>query len=246
MHIGRVCRNLSKLGGARPKANILDEKGHPWIAKFPSKNDSIDKGAWEYLAYRLAINAGIKMAESNCQKVSGNFHTFFTKRFDRLGGERIHFASAMTMTGNNENTLKDYTPSYLELAEFIQFSGSNIEKDLHQLWRRIVFNIAVSNTDDHLRNHGFLLKNNGWILSPAYDINPSIEKAGLALNIDMDSNSLDFDLAKSVGEYFQLDTTNSNQIIEEICEGVSQWRILATEIGISRAEQEIMSPAFNI
>jgi len=234
----------SSLGGARPKANVLDENQHLWIAKFPSKNDTINKGAWEFLAYRLAINAGIEMTESNLLKVSGPFHTFLTKRFDREKGGRIHFASAMTMTSNTENTIKENPPSYLELAEFIQFSGTTIEKDLHQLWRRIIFNIAVSNTDDHLRNHGFLLKDNGWVLSPAYDINPSIDKVGLALNIDMDNNQLDFTLAKSVGEYFQLDKTNMNQILNEVKEAVSQWKVVATEIGISRAEQEIMSSAF--
>src|SRR5690606_8496865 len=110
----------SSLGGARPKANILDEKGELWIAKFPSKNDTIDKADWEYLAYQLAIKVGIHMAPSKIEKISGNFNTFFTKRFDREDGERIHFASAMTMTGNNEDTIRDNPASYLELAEFIQ------------------------------------------------------------------------------------------------------------------------------
>ena len=115
------------------------------------------------------------MTESKVEKVLGNYHTFFTKRFDRLNRERIHFASAMTMTGNNEDTIRDSPASYLELAEFIQFSGANNEADLEQLWRRIVFHIAISNTDDHLRNHGFTLENGGWRLSPAYDINPSVD-----------------------------------------------------------------------
>lgn len=123
----------SSLGGARPKANILDDKDHPWIAKFPSKNDEIDKALWEYLAYKLALKAGVTMAESKIEKVSGNYHTFLTKRFDRLNGERIHFASAMTMTGNNEGTIRDNPSSYLELAEFIQFSGAENTEDLHQL-----------------------------------------------------------------------------------------------------------------
>lgn len=132
------------------------------------------------------------MAESKIQHIAGKHNTFFTKRFDRINGERVHFASAMTMTDNNEDTIKNNPASYLDLAEFIQYSGSNIQADLHQLWRRIVFNIAISNTDDHLRNHGFLLRDNGWHLSPAYDINPSIDKDGLALNVDQDDNSLDF------------------------------------------------------
>jgi len=234
----------SSLGGARPKANVLDEYGHPWIAKFPSKNDTTDKALWEYLAYRLATNSGINMAESKVEKVSGIHHTFFTKRFDRLEGERIHFASAMTMTGNNEAIIRDNPPSYLELAEFIQFSGASNIKDLHQLWRRIVFNIAISNTDDHLRNHGFILAHEGWRLSPAYDINPSVDKDGLSLNIDAISNALDFELAKSVGAYFQLDIKQMDNIINEVKSSVSQWNTVAKEIGIIRSEMLFMENAF--
>jgi len=236
----------SSLGGARPKANILDENGHPWIAKFPSKNDTIDKGAWEYLAYRLAVASGIDMAESRLEHIAGPYHTFFTKRFDRERQNRIHFASAMTMTGKNEELIRDETPSYLDIVEFIQFSGIQIEEDLHQLWRRIVFNILISNTDDHLRNHGFILTNKGWRLSPAFDINPSIDKAGLALNIDMDNNSPDIDLVKSVGVYFRLGEKEMDNIIDEVKSGISGWKKMATEIGIPRNEQMLMATAFNV
>lgn len=234
----------SSLGGARPKANILDDNGHPWIAKFPSKNDDIDKALWEYLAYQLALKSGVTMAKSKVEKVSGNHHTFFTKRFDRLEGERVHFASAMTITGNNEDTIRDNPASYLDLAEFIQFSGAKNTEDHHQLWRRIVFHIAISNTDDHLRNHGFILNQGGWRLSPAYDINPSIDKDGLSLNIDTDSNAQDFELAKSVGSYFQLDDRQMETILDEVKSVVGQWKIMAQEIGISRQEQQIMEGAF--
>ena len=235
----------SSLGGARPKANILDQNKHPWIAKFPSKNDMVDKAAWEYLAYKLAIDAGINMAECKIEKIIGSYHTFFTKRFDRLGDERIHFASAMTMTGNNEETIKKQPASYLDLVEFIQRYGTNVKENLEQLWRRIIFNIAISNTDDHLRNHGFILSKEGWILSPAYDINPSIDKSGLALNIDMDNNALDFDLAKSVGEYFRLSNIQMEKTMEEVFRAVKNWKHIAEQIGISRAEQELMAKAFN-
>lgn len=234
----------SSLGGARPKANISDEDGNLWIAKFPSKNDTTDKAAWEFLAYKLALNCGIDMSYSKIEKISGKYNTFFTKRFDRDGKQRIHFASAMTMTGNNEETLKNHPASYLEIADFIMTYGSNVNENLKQLWRRIVFNIAISNTDDHLRNHGFILTENGWILSPAYDLNPSIDKNGLALNISMDDNALDLELAKSVGEYFRLSEKAMNEIVDEIRENVSKWRILAKEIGISRADQELMEKAF--
>jgi len=236
----------SSLGGARPKANILDEDKNLWIAKFPSKNDTIDKGAWEYLAYVLAIKAGIIMSPCRIEKIAGKYHTFFTKRFDRENGERIHFASAMTMTGNNEDTIRDNPASYLDIAEFISNCGVKVEENLHQLWRRIVFNIAISNTDDHLRNHGFILTNEGWILSQAYDLNPSIDKDGLALNIDMDNNALDFELAKSVGEFFRLDEKQMDTIIQEVLGSVSQWQVIANKIGISRVEQGLMEGAFKV
>jgi serine/threonine-protein kinase HipA len=234
----------SSLGGARPKANIIDEKGNLWIAKFPSKEDTIDKAAWEFLAYKLAIKAGIEMAECKIEKISGKYFTFFTKRFDRSKQNRVHFASAMTMTGNNEDTIKENQPSYLDIAEFIQFNESNNTKELHQLWRRMVFNIAISNTDDHLRNHGFILNKSGWQLSPAYDINPSIDKDGLSLNIDSNNNALDFDLAKSVGEYFQLKEKQMDDILNEIRGAVKNWKTEATKIGISKAEITLMSSAF--
>lgn len=234
----------SSLGGARPKANILDENKELWIAKFPSKNDTIDKAAWEYLAYILATKAGINMAPCRIEKIAGNYNTFFTKRFDREKDERIHFASAMTMTGNNEDTIRDNTASYLDLAEFISNYGANVEENLHQLWRRIIFNIAISNTDDHLRNHGFILTDEGWILSPAYDLNPSIDKDGLAINIDTNNNALDFELAKEVGEYFRLNDEQMDAIIQEVTTVVGQWKELASKIGIPRSEQELMEKAF--
>ncbi len=236
----------SSLGGARPKANVLDMDGHLWIAKFPSKNDAVNKAAWEYLAYRLAVSAAIEMAESRLEHVSGKYDTFFTKRFDRDKNQRIHFASAMTMTGRNEELIRNDIPSYLDIVEFIQFSGTHVDEDLRQLWRRIVFNILISNTDDHLRNHGFILTNEGWRLSPAYDVNPSIDKEGLALNIDMDNNILDIELVKSVGPYFRLDEKEMNAIVDEVKSAVSGWQKLADQIGISRSEQILMAAAFRV
>ena len=236
----------SSLGGARPKANIIDEDKNLWIAKFPAKNDTIDKAAWEFLAYQLALKAGIVMSECKIQKITGKYNTFFTKRFDREREQRIHFASAMTMTGNNEDTIRDNPANYLELAEFIQTHGAQVNENLEQLWRRIVFNIAVSNTDDHLRNHGFILTEKGWVLSPAYDINPSIDKDGLALNIDMDNNALDYDLAINVGEFFRLENSQMGRIIEEVIAAVKNWHKIAKLIGIPNPEQELMAKAFNI
>ena len=234
----------SSLGGARPKANILDANNDLWIAKFPSKADTIDKAAWEFLAYKLALASGIEMAESRIEMVGDPYHTFLTKRFDRDNGKRIHFASAMTMTGNTEDSIKDGTPSYLEIVEFIENYGVEVTANLHQLWRRMVFNIAISNTDDHLRNHGFILKEKGWILSPAYDLNPSIEKSGLSLNIDMDDNALDFGLAKSVGVYFRLSAEEMEIILNEVLTAVKDWEKVAVDIGIKNREIEVMGMAF--
>lgn len=234
----------SSLGGARPKANILDEEGHPWIAKFPAKNDVIDQGAWEFLAYRLALLAGIEVPPAQLLHVTGRFRTYVTRRFDRQEGARIHFASAMTMTGNSEETIKENPASYLDLADFIQTHGEQIIPDLHQLWRRLVFNIAISNTDDHLRNHGFILGEKGWRLAPAYDINPSVDKDHLALLIDTADNALDLELARSVGEYFALHHGEMDSIAAEVSKAVGQWRAVADELKIPRAEQELMAAAF--
>jgi serine/threonine-protein kinase HipA len=203
-------------------------------------------GAWEYVAWKLAKSAGIRVPEARVEKVTGRHHTFLSKRFDRIENERVHFASAMTMTGHYESGIRDQSPSYLELAEFIQFQGAAPEQDLKQLWRRIVFNIAISNMDDHLRNHGFIIDKEGWRLSPAYDMNPTIDKAGLSLNIDLELNALDFDLARSVGTYFHLDTKDMDSIINEVQTSVSKWDEVATETGIPTAQRRLMESAFNI
>jgi serine/threonine-protein kinase HipA len=233
----------TSLGGARPKANFTDRLNDLWIAKFPSRNDTIDKAAWEFLAYRMATKAGVNMANSQISKISGNYNTFLTKRFDRIKKERIHFASAMTMTGITEENIRDNKASYLEIAEFIKFSGASNKEDLHQLWKRIIFNISISNTDDHLRNHGFLLTEEGWRLSPAFDVNPSIDKQGLALNIDTDNNALDYELARSVGEFFMLDIPSMDKIVTEVKSVVRDWRKYANSI-IAKTDQKRMIPAF--
>ena len=234
----------SSLGGARPKANILDNNGALWIAKFPSGHDTKDMGAWEAVTAEMARKCGIEMAESRAQKFSNRQHTFLTKRFDRINGKRIHFASAMTLLGYTDGTNSAEGVSYLELAEWIGRNCNNVSQNLEQLWRRIVFNIAVSNCDDHLRNHGFLLTPKGWTLSPAYDINPDEHGMGLKLNISEDDNSLDFELALSVAASFGLDNATSDEIINQTKKVVSNWQQLATQYGISRSEQEDNAGAF--
>lgn len=149
------------------------------------------------------------------------------------------------MIGKDESSIKDEPASYLNIAEFIKFSGSQNKQDLHELWRRIIFNISVSNTDDHLRNHGFILNSSGWTLSPAFDLNPSTDKNGLALNIDSENNDLSFDLARSVGEYFDLSLNQMNEIIKDINTVIKDWRQLANNCGINRSEQDLMAAAFN-
>ena len=235
----------SSLGGARPKASVIDPHDHLWIAKFPSKNDEGDIGAWEIVTYELAIDAGINMAECQAKKFSSNYHTFLTKRFDRtVDGKRIHFTSAMTQLGYTDGADAASGVSYLELVDFLTSNGANVENDLHELWRRIVFSICVSNTDDHLRNHGFLLSEGGWRLSPAYDINPTETGTGLKLNISETENSLDIDLALEVHEFFRLNKVEAMAIVGQVKSAVSKWRKLATRYGISKINQELKVPAF--
>ena len=235
----------ASLGGARPKASIVDNDGSLWIAKFPSRNDQGDIGGWEIVTYELAIMAGINMAESKAQKFYSNYYTFLTKRFDReTNGQRIHFASAMTMLGYTDGQDHVDGASYLELVEFIQSNGANVDQDLEQLWRRIVFSICVTNTDDHLRNHGFLLTDEGWILSPAYDINPVETGTVLKLNISDEDNSLDLSLAMEVSEFFRLSNKRATEIIEEVVNAVGCWKEVATKYGISGVEQELKAIAF--
>lgn len=236
----------ASLGGARPKASIVNKDNSLWIAKFPSRADEGDIGAWEMVTHRLAKAAGVNMAASMVKKFSSHHHTFLTKRFDRTSeGHRIHFASAMTMLGYTGGNDHDDGISYLELAEFISENGANVNEDLEELWRRIVFSICVSNTDDHLRNHGFMLSDAGWLLSPAYDINPVETGTGLKLNISDNDNSLDLDLALQVHPFFRLTTARAAEIMEEVKRAARGWKGLATEYGISRAAQELKSRAFS-
>lgn len=235
----------ASLGGARPKASIVDKQGGLWIAKFPSRNDQGDIGGWEIVTYELAKAAGINMAQSRVEKFSSNHHTFLTKRFDRTTeGERLHFASSMTMLGYSDGQDHQDGASYLELVEFLQKNSARVNQDLEELWRRIVFSICVSNTDDHLRNHGFILTEGGWLLSPAFDINPNETGTGLKLNISDDDNALDLDLAMEVREFFRLSDKRANEIMNEVKTSVRNWKVVADHYGISRSEQELKALAF--
>lgn len=235
----------SSLGGARPKACVTDANNDLWIAKFPNQNDAFDVGAWEMLCYELALAAGVEMSPSEIHKFSSEHHTFLTKRFDRMGGKRIHFSSAMTQLQYYDGEHSEGA-SYLEIADFLTRHGAQTKADLAQLWRRIVFNIAVSNTDDHLRNHGFLLTGAGWKLSPAYDLNSVVGGRGLHLNITDTSNELDYSLAFDVVDFFRLTRIEATKIYDEVKGAVKGWRMVANRLGISRAEQLTRQSAFNV
>jgi serine/threonine-protein kinase HipA len=235
----------SSLGGARPKASITDPNGDLWIAKFPSTNDEYDMGAWEMVVYELAVNCGINVPHAQIHQFSSRYHTFLTNRFDRIGQtQRIHFASAMTLLGQKDGADFHNGISYLDLVTFIIQNGREVNNNLFELWTRMVFNILVKNTDDHLRNHGFLLKDDGWELSPAYDLNANPQGMGLTLNISDDDNSLDVELALSVAKHFRLKPAKAEEILQQMINEVSQWQEIAARYKLSRREQENMANAF--
>ena len=233
------------LGGARPKAGVLDPGSHPWIAKFPGRNDEVNIGKWEYLVWQLARSAGIETVSSDIRRFSGEHDTFLTRRFDRTeSGERIHFASAMMMLGKKDGDSS--SASYLDLAGFLIRNGAQVNRDLEQLWRRIVFYVCVSNTDDHLRNHGFLLGEDGWALSPAFDINPVATGNGLTLNISEYDNSQDIELVRSVASVFRINPKRSDEIIAEVRNVVRNWMKLAKQLRLPSREISFMKNAFRV
>lgn len=230
------------LGGARPKASVVDEKGDLWLAKFPSRRDDFNMGAWEYVVHQLAEKAGIETAEAQIKKFSGDFDTFLTKRFDRKKGNRLHFTSAMTLLEKMDG---EDGASYLDLVDFLSQNGAQVKKDLEQLWRRIVFNICVSNVDDHLRNHGFMMTEKGWKLAPAYDMNPVPDGDGLKLNISATDNSQNLELALSVAENFRLKKNESLGILREVVSAVVGWKKAAGKF-LGKSESSRMARAFRV
>jgi serine/threonine-protein kinase HipA len=235
----------SSLGGARPKASVRHPDNSLWIAKFPSKNDGKNSGAWELIANELAASLGIDVSRASAKKYSHKQHTFLTRRFDRTNNnQRIHFASALTLLGVKDGYNYKEGASYLELVELIEEMGVNPEIDLKELWKRVVFSVAVSNTDDHLRNHGFLLTKNGWRLSPAYDINPNESGTGLSLNISENNNTLSYDLCMDVARYFRISSQEGKIFITKTKKAVSGWRRRAKDLKIPSSEMVIMEPAF--
>lgn len=248
---GRWLRMLiapgASLGGARPKASVTDDRGRLWIAKFPSRKDEDDVGAWEYVVHCLAKRAGIDVPAVRLQRFGSTHNTFLSRRFDRTdAGERLHFASAMTLLERNEGDDAQTGASYLEMVDLLIRLGARTTHDLEQLWRRIVFFIFVSNVDDHLRNHGFILTNKGWSLSPAYDVNPNPDGDGLKLNISETDNAQDLDLALEVAEVFRVNPKRASQIVGEVAGVVKSWRAVATSTGLAKRSQEKMERAFRM
>ncbi len=235
----------SSLGGARPKASVRGPNNLLQIAKFPSTKDENDTGAWEKVAMEIASQSGIRVTPCEARCFSGKQHTFLSQRFDRnQSGERIHFASAMTLLGYNDGADFREGVSYLEIAEFIMRNGSQVQEDLEELWRRIVLSICIKNTDDHLRNHGFLLSPGGWYLSPAYDINPYPDGTGLTLNINDTDNALDLDLALSIAPKLRIKPDAANEMQQQVAKAVSNWHKHAARIRIPKWEMDAMEPAF--
>ena len=237
----------SSLGGARPKASVIDENGNLWIAKFPSSRDEKNSGAWEMVVHQLANACRIVVPDAKLQKFSGKHHTFLSKRFDRTeNNRRLHFASAMTLLGYQDGADHIDGVGYLDLAGFIIQYSPSAKEDLEQLWRRMLFNILVSNTDDHLRNHGFILTQAGWRLSPAYDVNPNEMGNGLTLNISENSNEQEIALALETARLYQLKKEKADAILTEMQSEISKWRTVAKQFGISNSEIDQTKRAFRL
>lgn len=245
--LNQLIKPGSSLGGARPKATVVDIEGQLWIAKFPSKNDENDTGAWEKVVHDLARMCGLNVPESKLERFSKLGSTFLVKRFDRCGEKRIHFASAMTLLGRTDGASAEDGTSYLDIAAFIKSCGSNPKADLIELWKRIVFNMAVTNTDDHLRNHAFILTKKGWELSPLYDVNPVPYGDELSLNVDEDDNQISRELVIHVAPRFGIREEEADMMVTEILGTVkSNWENLASSYGLTRAQIEEMRPAFSL
>ena len=233
----------SSLGGARPKASVIDQHGHLLIAKFPKESDDYSIETWEEIALRLAERAGIQTPEHALLRVSGK-PVLLSRRFDRDNGWRIPFLSAMSMTGSRDGE----RGSYPELVDALTAHGAKAKEDALQLYRRVVFNVLVSNVDDHLRNHGFLWSGQGgWILSPAYDLNPTpvdVKARILTTNIDLDEGTCSVELLQETAGYFGLGDRQARAIIREVAEVSRTWRVVAEEVSARHAEITRMASAF--
>lgn len=233
----------SSLGGARPKASVIDQHGHLSIAKFAKETDEYSIETWEEIGLLLARAAGICVADHQLLTIAGR-SVLLSRRFDRLGQQRIPFLSAMTMLNGRDGT----TGSYPEIVDALSQYGANAKQNTHELYRRVAFNVLVSNVDDHLRNHGFLrLDRTGWVLSPAYDINPTptdVKARVLATNIDLEEATCSIELLESAAQYFALSLDKARSIIADVATVTSTWRTVAERLRVRPTEIDRMSSAF--
>lgn len=239
--IAQLVQPGSSLGGARPKASVLDENKNLCIAKFPSRKDDYDAGLWEHFSHLLAKKAGINAAETRVISTNDKYHTLLSRRFDRReDGKRIHFASAMTLLGLNDGANANTGNGYLDIVDFIIQNCTNVEDNLKELYRRVAFNICIGNTDDHFRNHGFLLTVKGWSLSPAYDMNPTVNEYQ-SLLISTDSNKADLSILLDGCEDYMLNRKTAENIVLEVVEAVKKWRELVARLDISEREMDMFA-----
>ena len=242
--IQQLLKPGTSLGGARPKAGVVDENHALYIAKFPSRKDDYDVALWEHLCHLLASSAGVQVAHTKVIRTSNQYHTLLSKRFDRTeDGCRIHFASALSLLGLTDGCNADSGNGYLDIVDFILQNCCEVEANLRQLFRRVAFNICVGNSDDHFRNHGFLLTPRGWTLSPAYDINPTLSiYQSLLINASTSQADLGV-LAASAGDYL-IPKSEAESIIREVTESVKKWKSLAAKLKISKREVDFFTPRF--
>lgn len=228
----------TSLGGARPKAGVIDENRVLFVAKFPSRKDDYDVALWEHLSHLLAKKAGIDAAETKAIGAGEKYHTLLSRRFDRTAeGRRIHFASAMTLLGLTDGCNADSGHGYLDIVDFILQSCCDVDANLRELYRRVAFNICIGNSDDHFRNHGFLLTPRGWTLSPAYDMNPSLNEYQ-SLLVTKSSSKADLALLLQASEDYMIPQSDAQRIIDQVKETVRSWRAMASRLGISQREIE--------
>ncbi len=230
----------SSLGGARPKAGVRGTDGCLYVAKFPSRNDDYDVSLWEHLSHLLAKKAGVNAAETSVISTGEKYHALLSKRFDRTAdGRRIHFASAMTLLGLTDGSDAQTGNGYLDIVDFILQNCCDVENNLRQLYRRVAFNIAIGNTDDHFRNHGFLLTPKGWTLSPAYDMNPTSNEYQ-SLLINSSANKSDLNLLLGSSEEYMIGKEEASKIIQEVTNAIKGWRKMAASLGIAKCEIELL------
>ena len=240
----QLLRPGTSLGGARPKATVKDDDGNLAVAKFPSRKDDYDVALWEHFCHVMGRKAGINVADTHVVS-GGRYNILLSKRFDRTGaGRRKHFASALTLLGLNDGDNASTGCGYTDIVDFIVRCGCDVKNNLEELYRRVAFNIMVGNSDDHFRNHGFILTQKGWELSPAYDINPTLyEEHSLLINRETNKSDLDI-LLKSAGEYM-LSADVAARIIAEVKTSMKTWRGEAAKLKLSRRDADMFAPRFD-